>query len=56
MAPDQKPDGKLANDGKPSLLDVVREGFMQTLGRITVTREWRSAKAWLHTEMSEGLT
>lgn len=24
---------------KPSLLEVVREGFMQTLGKITMTRE-----------------
>ena len=27
------------SDEKPSLLEVVREGFMQTLGKITLTRE-----------------
>jgi RNA polymerase sigma-70 factor, ECF subfamily len=37
-------------------LTVEETAEVMKLSPITVKREWRSAKAWLHTEMSEGLT
>jgi RNA polymerase sigma factor (TIGR02999 family) len=37
-------------------LTVEETAEVMKLSPIAVKREWRSAKAWLHTEMSEGLT
>jgi RNA polymerase sigma factor (TIGR02999 family) len=37
-------------------LTVEETAEVMKLSPITIKREWRSAKAWLHTEMSEGLT